>query len=168
MADRLDPTFVRAQIELLRVTHPDIWDAGDETLLIDMLEGETGLREFLETGLDAKLKSDELIDGIGNRMANAKARLDRFEQRSDAVRSLMFKLMTHAGLRRVVLPEATLSIRAGQPRVIITDESALPPECIRTRTEPDKIAIKERLARGEHVPGAELSNSEPTLAMRNK
>ena len=69
MANRLDPTFVRAQIELLRHTHPGIWDAGDEMLLIDMLEGETGLKEFLETGLDHKLKSDELIEGIGARMA---------------------------------------------------------------------------------------------------
>jgi hypothetical protein len=168
MHNRLDPTFVRAQIELLRHTHPGIWDAGDETLLIDMLEGETGLREFLETGLDHKLKSEELIDGIGIRMDNAKARRDRFEQRSDAVRSLMFKLMTHAGLRRVVLPEATLSIRAGVPRVIITDEARLPPDCVRVRTEPDKVAIKERLARGEPCPGAELSNSEPTLAVRVK
>jgi len=33
MSSRLDPTFVRAQIELLRVTHPDIWDEGDERLL---------------------------------------------------------------------------------------------------------------------------------------
>ena len=168
MADRLDPTFVRSQIELLRYTHPGIWDAGDETLLVDMLEGETGLREFLETGLDHKLKSEELIDGIGIRMDNAKARRDRFEQRADAVRSLMFKLMMHAGLRRVVLPEATLSIRAGVPRVIITDEAALPPDCIRTQTEPDKVAIKERLARGEHVPGAEMSNAEPMLAVRTK
>jgi hypothetical protein len=168
MPDRLDPTFLRAQIELLRVTHPGIWDAGDETLLADMLEGETGLREFLETGLDAKLKSEELIDGIGIRMANAKARRDRFEQRSDAVRQLMFKLMTHAGLRRVVLPEATLSIRAGQPRVIITDETLLPPDCVRVRTEPDKVAIKERLARGEPVPGATLSNSESVLSVRTK
>jgi hypothetical protein len=80
----------------------------------------------------------------------------------------MFKLMTHAGLRRVVLPEATLSIRAGQPRVIITDEAALPPDCVRVRTEPDKVAIKDRLMRGEPVPGATLSNSESVLSVRTK
>jgi len=168
MPDRLDPTFVRSQIELLRVTHPDIWDAGDETLLIDMLEGETGLKEFLETGLDAKLKSDELVEGIGKRMANAKARLDRFEQRSDAVRTLMFKLMIHAGLRRVVLAEATLSIHAGSQKVIITDEAALPEACWRVRREPNKTIIKDMLARGEHVPGAEMSNAEPFLNVRTK
>jgi hypothetical protein len=168
MANHLDPVFVKRQIELLRVTHPGIWDAGDETLLIDMLTGETGLREFLDTGLDAKLKSDELIEGIGVRMANAKARRDRFEQRSDAVRSLMFKLMTHAGLRRVVLPEATLSISAGQSKVIITDESSLPPDCVRVHTSPNITEIKKRLARGEHVPGAEISNAEPFLTVRTK
>ena len=61
-----------------------------------------------------------------------------------------------------------LSIRAGQPRVIITDETLLPPDCVRIKREPDKIAIKERLSRGEPVPGATLSNSEETLAMRIK
>ena len=168
MANRLDPIFVKQQIELLRVTHPDIWDEGDERLLTDMLEGETGLKEFLETGLDHKLKSDELIEGIGARMANAKARRDRFEQRSDAIRSLMFKLMTHAGLRRVALPEATLSIRNGVSKVIITDEAALPPDCIRVRTEPNREEIRKRLARGETVPGAEMSNAEPVLQVGTK
>jgi len=38
MTNRLDPTFVRAQIELLRISHPGIWDDGDEILLADMLE----------------------------------------------------------------------------------------------------------------------------------
>ena len=45
MSDRLDPTFVRAQIEALRVAYPDIADDEDQWLLT--LESETDLREFL-------------------------------------------------------------------------------------------------------------------------
>ena len=48
------------------------------------------------------------------------------------------------------------------------DEARLPPDCIRTRTEPDKVRIKEHLARGERVDGAELSNSEPVISVRIK
>ena len=84
------------------------------------------------------------------------------------MRALAFKVLMQAGVKKLELAAATLSIRAGQPRVIITDEARLPPDCIRTRTEPDKIAIKEHLARGEPVAGAELSNSPPTLAVRVK
>ena len=74
MTDRLDPAFVRAQIENLRHTHPGIWDEGDETLLADMLEGETGLHEFLE-GLDGRrADAEERTVGIEKRIADHKAR----------------------------------------------------------------------------------------------
>jgi len=167
MSHPLDPTFVRTQIELLRISHPGIWDDGDETLLADMLEAETGLHEFLITLMRRALVDDELVvRGAEAIVTEMRERRDRYERRIEAARTLAFKLMQQAGVRKIVLPIATLSIRAGQPKVIITDEAALPAEYIRIRKEPDKIAIKEQLARGDHVPGAELSNAEPTLAVR--
>ena len=169
MADRLDPTFVRAQIELLRISHPGIWDDGDEILLADMLEAQTGLYEFLITLMRRALVDDEtVVRGTEAIMAEMKARRLRYELRIEAARTLAFKLMQQAYVRKIELPIATLSIRAGQPRVIITDEAALPEHCIRTKREPDKVAIKEQLAGGQAVPGATLSNSEPTLAVRVK
>jgi hypothetical protein len=71
-------------------------------------------------------------------------------------------------VKKVELRQATLSIRAGTPRVIITDEARLPEDCIRIKREPDKVAIKEHLARGEPVAGAEMSNREEVLAVRIK
>ena len=168
MADRLDPTFVRAQIEALRVTHPQIWDAEDEVLLADMLEGTTDLHEFLTLVVHRMLEAKAFIHGIDVLISEQMARCARFEQRSNAMRTLAFRVMNWAEVRKVELPAATLSIRAGQPKVIITDETALPPDCVRIRTEPDRIAIKEQLMRGERMAGAELSNSEPTLAVRVK
>jgi len=164
----LDPTFVRAQIDQLRVTHPGIWDEGDEQLLADMLEGETGLHEFLVRVVDVMDDAEENIDGIEIKMTERRARKARFEQRYEAMRALAKKLMDQAGVRKIVLPSATLSIRAGPPKVIVTDESALPPSCIRIKREPDKIAIKEHLARGDQVSGAEMSNREDVLSVRIK
>jgi len=80
----------------------------------------------------------------------------------------MFKLMEMARLPKIELVPATLSIRAGQPRVIVTDEAVLPDNCVRIKREPNKIAIKELLGRGEQIAGAELSNSEPSLTVRVK
>ena len=168
MANRLDPTFVRMQIEQLRLTHPGIWDDGDEQLLADSLEGETDFHKFLTAVVRRICEAEAFVEGIDDLITDIKTRRQRFEQRGEAMRSLAFKLMSAADVRKVELPQATLSIRAGQPRVIVTDESALPPDCIRIKREPDKIAIKERLMRGEHVPGASLSNAEPALAMRTK
>jgi hypothetical protein len=168
MADRLDPAFVRAQIEALRVSYPGIWDDDDQQLLADMLEGETGFNEFLTGVVRRMCEADALASGIGNLLVDLRERQRRFYDRNDAMRALAFKLMQQAAVRKVELPQATLSIRAGQQKVIITDETALPPNCVRIRTEPDKVAIKEHLTRGEPVAGAELSNSEPVLAVRVK
>jgi hypothetical protein len=168
MSDRLDPTFVRAQIEALRVSYPGIWDDDDQVLLADMLEGETGLQEFLARVVRRMLELDAYASGIINLLVDMKMRQQRFERRSEALRTLAFRLMQQAAVRKVELPAATLSIRAGTQKVIITDETALPPNCVRIKREPDKVAIKEHLARGEQVNGAELSNSEPVLAVRIK
>jgi len=168
MSNRLDPIFVFAEIERLRVTYPQIWEDGDEQLLLDSLEGETDFHRFLAAVVRRICEAEACAEGIGDLIREVRERQARFEQRSNAMRALAFKLMTQADVRKLELPQATLSIRAGQPRVIITDEAALPPDCVRTRTEPDKITIKNLLARGDQVPGAELSNAEPALAVRIK
>ena len=171
MANRLDPTFVRQQIELLRVTHPEVWD-GDEQLLADMLEGSTDLHGFVSATVRLMRKAEANAKGAradaDEYAAPLMLRAARFEQRSEALRGLMFKLLMHAGLKKLELAAATLSIRAGQPRVIITDEARLPESFVRIKREPDKHLIASHLKAGEPVPGASLSNSEPVLSVRVK
>jgi len=163
---RLDPIFVRAQIDALRVAYPEVANDEDQWLLT--LESETDLHEFLTVAVKRMCEAEAFAEGIDDLIRDIKTRQQRFEQRGEAMRGLAFRLMNQAAVRKVELPLATLSIRNGVPRVIVTDEARLPPDCIRTRTEPNKIAIKERLERGEHVPGAELSNAEPGLSVRIK
>jgi hypothetical protein len=166
MTNTIDPVFVRAQIDVLRVTYPQISDDEDQWLLT--LESETDLSELLAIAVDRMQDARALINGIGQRISELKVRQDRLEQRCEAMRGLAFKMMTAAEVKKIELAQATLSIRAGQRKVIITDEAALPVDCIRIKREPDKIAIKEHLARGDQVPGAELSNAEPSLSVRVK
>jgi hypothetical protein len=166
MADRLDPTFVRAQIANLRAAYPQMDE--DEQLRLDMIEGSTDVHEFL-TGVVIRIAdANAKIEALGDLIAAFKARCDRFEQRSDAMRSLAHKVMDWANVRKVELPAATLSIRAGQPRVIITDETRLPEQFVRIKREPDKHLIASHLKAGERVEGAALSNSEPVLSVRVK
>ena len=166
MSNRLDPTFVRAQIDALRAAYPQIADDEDQWLL--SLESETDLREFLTVAVKRICEAEAFVEGIDDLITDIKTRRQRFEQRGEAMRTMAFKLMSAADVRKLELPQATLSIRAGQPRVIITDEARLPPECLRIRTEPDKVRIKDRLSHGEHVDGAEMSNAESVLSVRIK
>ena len=168
MADRLDPTFVRAQIELLRVTHPSIWDEYDDQLIADTLEGATDLHEFLAAVVRRMVEATAFAAGIEAMIDQMKARRDRFDQRTEAMRGIAFNVMQHAEVKKIELALATLSIRAGVPKVIVTDEAALPENCVRIKREPDKHLIASYLKAGQEVPGAALSNSEPSLAVRVK
>lgn len=165
---RLDPAYVRQQIDLLRSQWPEIWDDPDGALLTDTLEGETNLLEFLTGHVDAMHGSENHKTSLDLRIEAYKNRAQHFAMRVEALRTLAFKLMQHANLTKLELAPATLSIRQGTPKVVITDEAALPEDCIRIKREPNKIRIKELIDQGVTVPGASLSNAEPVLAMRTK
>jgi len=165
---RLDPNTVRQQIENLKVSYPEIWDEGDEKLLTDCLEAETDLNEFLRVVVDRMQDSAAMAGGIASRIAEQTIRQDRFVRREKAMRALAFKLLQAADLPKIELPEATLSIRKGTPKVIITDDDAIEPAFCKVSYTPDRTKIKEALDAGELVAGAQLSNGEPSLSVRSK
>lgn len=167
---RLDPAYVRSQIELLRTVQPDLWDdeVNDQILLNDMLEAETDLHAFLGALLDRIGDVEEHFPGLEERISKLRSRRDRYEAQIATLRSLVLKLMDAAGVRRVELDQATLLVHPGHPKVIITDEALLPDEFFRIKREPDKAAIKACIATNKPIPGAEMSNTEPVLHVRVK
>jgi hypothetical protein len=162
----LNPIVVKAQIDNLLAAYPAL--AEDEILRADMIEGATDAFDLLAKLVACIEETDVLLDGIAARLAEFKERVTRLENRKHGLRSLIFKLMEAADLKKAELPTATLSIRAGAPKVIITDEAALPDLLCRLKREPDKARIKEMLSDGHEVRGAALSNSEPSLSIRVK
>jgi sugar-specific transcriptional regulator TrmB len=166
MNPRLDPQIIQQQIAELLIEYPEL--AEDEILRADMIEGETQAIEFLAEIVRRLEDTASLRDGVSERIRELTDRKSRFERRVEALRSMAFKVMNTADLKKVELPTATLSIRTGAPQVVIYDSTSLPADCLRIKTEPDKTAIKEKLKAGGAVPGAYLSNSEPTLSIRVK
>jgi len=161
---RLDATRVRAQIDALRAAYPDIWE--DDDLLAGMLEGETDLWPMLAETVQRIAWAQGMSEGIGNIMDDLKARHGRFERRIEVLRTFAFKLLQIADVRRVELPQATLSIQNGPTKVIVTNEAALPLPCVRIKREPNKVAIRGYMDIHGSCPGAELSNAEPMLVIR--
>ena len=161
---RIDLATLEREVASLFEAYPELKD--DEELRAGMLEGSTDVMDVLarlvSTMQDAKMMSA----AIAERAKEITARRVRYDRREEAARALLFKLMGIANLRKAELAECTLSVRAGSPRVIITDETELPFEYFRVTKAPDKAAIKEALKDGKFVPGAVLSNSEDTLAVR--
>lgn len=163
---RLDPALVKQQIETILLLHPEL--AEDDVLRADMIEGETEAFDLLSQIVDRIHDTAALAGGTATIVADLDNRLKRFERRQFALRELAFKIMQSADLQKAELPGATLSVRKGVPKVVITEASDLPPECLRVKTEPNKTKIKELLNAGTVIPGACLSNAEPTLSIRIK
>lgn len=163
---RFDPSIICKQIDNLLIQFPELQE--DEVLRADMLEGSTDLNAFLIQVERQRRDATTLADAIGIYVDELRSRKARFERRDEAFRSLMFKLLEWANLKKVELAEATISIRQGTPKVIVTDESMVPDIFCRFKREVDKVKVKEALAAGKKVKGAELSNAESTLAIRTK
>jgi hypothetical protein len=163
---RLDPLVIKQQIESLLAKYPELAD--DDVLRADMLEGSTDMVEFMRRLEVARQHAKATAEAIATLTDTWKQRAERFDKRCEAIREMMFKLLQAAHLKKLELPEATLSVKVGVPKVLVTDEDKLPDEFCRMKREPDRNKIKAALAEFHAVPGATLSNAEDTLAIRVK
>lgn len=163
---RLDPTAVRQQIENLKLLFPELAD--DEESWTLTIESETEFLVVMEKVANVMREAASMAGGIAGRIAELELRQGRFTRREQAMRILAFKLMQWADQKKVELPEVTMSIRKGTPKVIITDEAAIPFDYMRITKSPNKDLIGGFLKDGKTIPGTELSNAEPTLSVRTK
>lgn len=156
------------QIEDLIASYPEL--AEDETLRADMIDGETDAAKILSRVVNRMQEADAMALAIVQRKNALDARHARYERESDAMRALAFRIMNAANVRKMPLPEATLSISTRAPALMISDATQLPAEFTVTKTEtrPDREKIKEALKAGQEVPGAYLTNGSETLSVRSK
>jgi hypothetical protein len=149
--------------EALLADYPEI----DETTLADTLEGLTDLQEMLVAVLKAAHEDECRIEVIEKQIGKLKERADRFQARSDKARATVARIMEEAGLKKIAAPELTASLRRAPPKVVITDESALPAAfLVQPPPRPDKALLKRALEEGHKPPGATLSNGGISLSVR--
>lgn len=160
-----DARFVdqaRRDLAALLAANPELEE--DDVLRLDMVEGNTNALELLDELIRAERNAKALAEGINSEIDRLVKREARLLLRQQTIRKYMMQLMEAAGLKKAERPAATVSITTGRPKVIITDESQLHDCFWRVKREPDKTAIAEALKfQGAVVPGATLSNSEPTI-----
>ena len=163
---RLDPKTIKHQINNLLAQYPELAD--DDQLRADTIEGSTGLDEALRSFVRKIGETECLAKAAGDYAKELNERKARLERRCEAYRALIFDLMQTAGLRKMELPEATLSVRNVPPKVIITDESLLPLAACKVISKPDITQIKGLLMDGRSCPGAVLGNGSEALSIRVK
>ena len=156
---------LQQQITALYREFPELVD-DDEMLRVDMLEGTTNLKELAAVIVNAIADARALYDGTKAREDELKERQERFKMRCDFLRGLLLKILQHANVRKLELPEATVSVKAGAQKLVgDADPATLPEGLCRIARELDKIKIRETLMAGGTVPGFELSNGAPSLAV---
>jgi hypothetical protein len=130
----------------------------DTQLLADTLEGETDIFTALDAIIEAASRDDALISA-------ARERIKRLDARKDRLRATALQMLEALELLKIERPLYTASV-SRITKAIVTDETALPPQFI--RTAPDMIAINKALRAGEEVSGALLSNPTPSLRVQTK
>lgn len=141
----------------------------DESLMLDMAEGETSLFECIDALLVRGLNDKGLIVGIDAVISDLQERKARIGKRIEFDRALIEQAMATAEISKVERPLATLSLTTRAPSVRIEQESDIPSE-FWTASAPklDRKALSDALKSGRPVPGATLSNAAPSLTVRIK
>jgi hypothetical protein len=93
----------------------------------------------------------------------------RLEQRGAKKRQLALEAMCEVGLKKLEQPDFTAWARAGLPPLIVVADHLIPePYWLPQPLKLDRQAVLADLKRGEVIPGAQLGNPKPILAVRTK
>src|SRR4051812_44776982 len=142
----------------------------DDEVLLSTLEGETDVLEVAKRLVRAALDAESMAEAANERIGNLIVRRDRFKQRAENARETVKQMLEALNIPKMQDPEFTVSLRAGPPKVIVTEPDKLADEFVRvviTRS-PDKPLIKAALDAGRPVEGATLSNGSQILSVRTK
>ena len=155
---------LEVQVRLLLQNYPEL--AEDEQLLEDMLDGSTDFTDVMSRLVTNARLYKANGSALQELVKDMIARREKWDAREKLARSMMLRLMHLAGIRKVVLPQGTVSIGAGRTGVVITDEEKLPESCFNITKTVSKTKVKELLDAGEKLEGATLTNGGEVLTLR--
>lgn len=167
MADVLEThtAILLREIDRLKALYPELED--DPQLLADTVEGSTRAEWVLDRLSVAYNEAVALREATAMLIETLKARHSRFDRRSEGVKDLMLAVMRSAGMKKIVLPSATLSIASGKAKLDLDDDFHAQ-GYMRVKTEPMRADILAALQAGDAIPGARLVQSPDHLQVRTK
>lgn len=150
--------------ELLR-RYPSL--AEDAQALADTLEGETDLDKAIAAVIGQIGDYEMLAKAARERSKEIAERAKRLEESADTMRGAILVAMEAASMKKLTLPEATVSVGNRQPGVIVTDEeAAIAAGYAKVKTEVDKSALKDAIKAGTVLPFALMGNGGTSLTIR--
>jgi hypothetical protein len=145
------------------------WPTLEDDCLLDTLEGITDLHEMIAAVIRSALVDEALQAGLRTRLEEMRQRLARLEERGAKKRQLALDAMCEVGLKKLEQPDFTASARAGLPHLLIVADDVIPePYWVPQPPKLDRQSLLADLKRGDVIPGAQLGNPKPSLAVRTK
>jgi hypothetical protein len=145
------------------------WPTLEDDCLLDTLEGITDLHEMIAAVIRSALVDEALQAGLPTRLEEMRQRLARLEERGAKKRQLALDAMCEVGLKKLEQPDFTASARAGLPHLLIVADDVIPdPYWVPQPPKLDRQSLLADLKRGDVIPGAQLGNPKPSLAVRTK
>jgi len=138
----------------------------DEKLLLDTIEGQTNLHEYLLMLEDEIADREATIDAIDIRIKQLQHRKLRMSKASETLRSIILAAMDKAGIKTIEGDLATLTVKTKPRNAVITDEFKIPAEFFDPQDPKlNKSRLLSALKEGS-VSGAELDNGGISLQIR--
>ena len=156
---------LREACALLSAADPEAEDAYIADILGSDPETCEGM-ELVHAVARAVVATEDLAAAAKIRRAAISARQARFEARAERLRDALLVAMQTIGLRRIELPDLTITTREHQPGIVVTDEAAIPDVFARYERSISRSAIREALKNGEVIPGAGWANARSSVQIR--
>jgi hypothetical protein len=138
----------------------------DQTLL-DTLEGASSFPELVGLVIREAKASEAMAEGLQSLIDAMQQRKARLLHRAKQYRATVAEAMINAGERKLTLPDVTLSVRMGKPRLII-DEAAISDryKVPQITFKTNKEAIQADVDKGDVPEGVQIANPQPVLNVR--
>jgi hypothetical protein len=141
----------------------------DDETIRDTLEGITNVHELIAELIRSALVDEALQTGLRTRLEEMRQRLGRLEECGIKKRQLALEALCEVGLKKLQQPDFTASVRAGLPALVIVADQDIPePYWVPQPPKIDRQSLLADLKRGDVIPGAQLGNPKPCLAVRTK
>jgi hypothetical protein len=139
----------------------------DDQALIDTLEGQSDFADLCAAALREANARKAMAEGLTQLIDEMCKRKERLLHSYQRTRAIVAEAMLNAGERKLMLPDMTVSVRMGKPRLII-DEAALsdrykiPQVVFKTNKE----AIQADVDKGDVPEGVQIANPQPVITVR--
>ena len=149
----------------IRAEDPQI----DEQTLADTVEGLTDVHEIIAAIVRNALADEALATGLKSRVAEMDERLNGLQNRAAKRRQIVKEVMVELGIRKIMAPDFTVSLRPGMPALLVLDEAVVPSIYWQPSTPKlDRQGLLSELKGGAEIDGVALSDPEPVLSVRTR